>query len=99
MEFAAAVPIAGRRPIGLHELADNDTPQTLAARRSDRGVEQLDSRLREAGRRDDRWMIVHFGRERALLSNSLGRSDEAMTATQIALDHRAFGGSGAWGGP
>ena len=40
-------------------------------------------------------MIVLFGSERALLSNGLGRSDEAMAAAQIALDHSAFGGTGA----
>jgi DNA-binding CsgD family transcriptional regulator len=98
-EFSAAAALVAESQtivdaMGITPSADIDTPWTLAAWRNDPGIsERLDTQLRDARRRNAGWMIVLFGRERALLSNALGRSDEAMAAAQIALDHREFGGT------
>ena len=56
--------VADDRRCDGHHLAsaDIDAPWTLAAWRNDPGIsERLDARLRDARRRDDGWMIVHFG--------------------------------------
>ena len=98
--FAAAADLVAEAQttvdaLGITAPADAEAMWLLAAWRNEPGVsERLDARLRDAYRRDDGWMIVQTEVERALLSNGLGRGDDALAAAQRALDHRAFGNTG-----